>query len=256
MIDKYDNDNWKELQNFVCRLLNEVGLNADTEVVLDTPRGSVEVDVFATDERSVDNITYIVECKNWSKSIPQHVVHSFTTVMQETGANIGYIVSREGLQSGANNYTNNTNIKGLTYLDLQHHYFEAWWRNHFCLVVAESAENVCFYTEPFNTLRDEELRNLNEKELVRFSELRNKWAPFSVLMWHHDIGTLVPGWKNGMDTPDSIENYKSKFVEILGGEFSFNSGCWRDLLDEICSALKCVENEFHSLFGRNIFEQT
>jgi hypothetical protein len=254
MIDDYDVSNWRELQNSVCRLFNEVGLIANTEVPLSTPRGVVEVDVYAVDERSIDKVSYIVECKNWSSTVPQHVVHSFTTVMQEAGANIGYIVSREGLQSGAEKYTKNTNIRGLTYQDLQIHYFEAWWRNYFCVNVANAAENVCFYTEPFNIRRNECLENLSSINLDRFNELRNKWAPFSMLMWHHDIKTMIPNYEYGMDTPTSIEEYKQKFVDVLGEDFSFESECWRDLLNEICGSLRLVEQELHSIFGKNIFE--
>lgn len=126
MIESPEVEDWKRLQYSVCRLLNEVGLAAQEAVVLKTPRGTVEVDVFAIDELSVDKIQYIVECKNWANAIPQHVVHSFTTVMQETGANIGFIVSRVGLQAGAERYTQNTNIIGLTFEALQRRYFEPW----------------------------------------------------------------------------------------------------------------------------------
>lgn len=131
MIDDSDIKGWKQLQDAVCRLLNEAGLSAETEVRLNTPHGMVEVDVFAVDERSVDKISYVVECKNWSNSIPQHVVHAFTSIMHETGANIGFVVSKVGVQSGAEQYTRSTNITGLTFEELQYRYFEPWWHNYF-----------------------------------------------------------------------------------------------------------------------------
>ncbi len=112
-------ENWQDLQTGVQRIFRNVGLFAEVEVDLETPRGSVNVDVLATDVRSVDKIRYIVECKNWGSSIPQTVVHSFTTVMHETGANIGFIISKHGLQQGAKQYTQNTNIIGMTYLEFQ-----------------------------------------------------------------------------------------------------------------------------------------
>lgn len=114
MIENPEPSDWRLLQDGVCRIFNEIGLTAKTEVELTTPRGTVEVDVFAVDEKSVDKIRYIVECKNWGTAIPQTVVHAFTTVMHETGANIGFIVSHHGLQEGAERYTENTNIIGLT----------------------------------------------------------------------------------------------------------------------------------------------
>jgi phenolic acid decarboxylase len=254
MIEPANQENWKDLQIAVCRLFNEIGLTAQTEVKLKTPRGCVEVDVYAVDERSVDKIKYIAECKNWNSTIPQHVVHSFTTVMHETGANIGFIISKLGLQKGAEQYTNNTNIIGLTYEDLQKRYFEAWWNNHFCICVAQAAENLCFYTEPINWRRDEALAKIDDSSFKKFEILQKKYDAFSMLMWHHDLGVISKRWKT--EPPKSIDEYKSKFIEVLGERFSFKSIYWRDLLEEICAFLKNGEKELEHIFGRNIFEQT
>lgn len=98
MIDNPYPDRWQDLQSGVCRILRNVGLQANIEVCLQTPRGQTTVDVFAVDLNSVDQIKYIVECKNWGNAVPQSVVHSFSTVMQETGANLGFIISKHGLQ--------------------------------------------------------------------------------------------------------------------------------------------------------------
>ena len=57
---------WKDLQNKVGLLINQIGLEAEIEKKIETPRGEVEVDVFAIDPDSVDKISYIVECKNWN----------------------------------------------------------------------------------------------------------------------------------------------------------------------------------------------
>jgi hypothetical protein len=132
MIDDPQPSDWRQLQSSVCRLFNEVGLTAEVGRKLQTPRGEIEVDVYAVDEQSVDRIQYLVECKNWGARVPQSVVHGFTTVMHETGANIGFIVSIEGFQSGARRYLRNTNIVGLTYLELQQRYFEQWFSKCFC----------------------------------------------------------------------------------------------------------------------------
>lgn len=80
--DPYPPD-WKALQAGVARLFNEIGLSARIEEKLKTPRGEVEIDVFAVDETSVDKIRYLVECENWNSAIPQTVVHAFNTVMAE-----------------------------------------------------------------------------------------------------------------------------------------------------------------------------
>lgn len=254
MIESPNISDWKQLQHSVCRLLNEVGLSAQEEVILKTPRGAVEVDVFAIDESSVDKIKYIIECKCWATAIPQHVVHSFTTVMQETGANIGFIISKIGLQTGAELYTQNTNIIGLTFEALQHRYFEVWWKKYFCTTVAAYAEKVCFYTEPFNIRRDEALAKLSQEKLEAFKILQEKYAAFSMLMWHSDLVLITPSF--GHKLPSSIEEYKISFVEKIGNHLAFHSTYWRDLLKEICEKLSSVETDLYQIFDRDIFEDT
>ncbi len=124
MIDNPNPESWQELQIKVCRIFQDIGFNAESNKTVTTPRGEIELDVFASDESNVDKIKYIVECKNWNKSIPQTVIHSFTTVMNETGGNVGYIISRKGMQKGALAFTKNTNITGLSYLDFQKKFSE------------------------------------------------------------------------------------------------------------------------------------
>ncbi|MCS5945970.1 hypothetical protein LNP25_13785 [Klebsiella variicola subsp. variicola] len=63
MIDDPLPDDWRELQAGVQRIFRNVGMKADVEVDLQTPRGTINVDVLAIDTRSVDKIKYIVECK-------------------------------------------------------------------------------------------------------------------------------------------------------------------------------------------------
>lgn len=84
---------WRDLQNKVCLLLSQCGFKAETEKTIKTPRGEVEIDVYAIDPRSIDRISYVIECKNWSNPVNQSVIHAFTTVMNETGSNIGYLLS-------------------------------------------------------------------------------------------------------------------------------------------------------------------
>jgi len=181
----------------------------------------------------------------------QAVVHAFTTVMHETGANLGFIVSKHGLQSGVTMYTDNTNIQGLTYQQLQERYFNVWWQRYFSIQVAAAADYVNEYVELINSRRDLFLESLEPKEVKRFYELQRRYAPFGKLMWLMDIGSIAPQHANR--PPTHIEHYKSKLVEMLGEEFAFDATCFRSLLTQICSKLQEVEHSFNALFGRNIF---
>jgi hypothetical protein len=252
MIDDPLPKNWRELQAGVCRLFNEIGLTAEEEASLKTPRGTTTVDVFAVDNQSVNKIIYIVECKNWEATIPQTIVHAFTTVMHETGANLGFVISKHGLQSGATMYTGNTNIQGLTYQQLQERYFNVWWQQYFSIQVAAAADTVNEYVESLNSRRDHFLESLEPKELERFHELKRRYALFGKLMWLMDIRSNALQHATN-SPPPNIEYYKSELVEKLGEEFAFDATCFRTLLTQICSKLQEIENSFNALFGRNIF---
>lgn len=242
---------WRALQKGVCRLFNDIGLSADIEVKLPTPRGHVVVDVYATDEKSVDNIKYIVECKNWGSAIPKTVVHAFTTVMHETGANIGYIVSQHGLQLGAEDYTQHTNITGLSYLALQERYFSVWWQRYFCAIAASAADSAHQYVEPFNSFRERIVATLDIAAQTQFRELQVKYAPFVLLVQIMDIGLVIPQYISTQ--PLNLTLYKEKIGELLGDPEFFKAMHYRELLTEISSKLASIEEEFNDVFGRNIF---
>jgi len=243
---------WSALQDGVCRLLTEIGLNAEAEVVVPTPRGSVEVDVYAIDERTVDKITYVVECKNWGRPVEQSVVHSFAFVMQETGANVGYLVTKAGLQSGAQQYLSNTNIIGLTYGELQARYFPIWWKLHFCPVVSGVADAVYQYVEMFNGHRDKHVAALDEPRRATFGVLQQRYFMFATVMGLLNVQAQFSRQPD-MPPPD-IDTYKRQLVANLGDEFAFSSLYWRDLMVEICQKLLAAEQQFNELFTRNIFE--
>jgi hypothetical protein len=256
MIDEPYPERWQDLQLGVRRLFRNVGLAADVEVDLKTPRGSVNVDVLAVDRRSLDQIKYIVECKNWNSSVPQSVVHSFTTVMHETGANIGFIISKYGLQSGAEQYTQNINIVGLTYLEFQQRYFEAWWRRYFCPRVGDAADRVLQYTEEFNQRRDEAYANLSDEKKKVFDRLRAQYTVHSWMLSMFNLETVSPHLNTGrlLDVPSDLGGFKREVLAFISPGVEWQCSNFRSLLDLILQFLHDVEEEFNELFGGYIFD--
>ena len=256
MIDDPYPMKWQDLQQGVRRIFRNVGLSAEVEVDLITPRGSVNVDVLAVDERSLDKIKYIVECKNWSSSVPQSVVHSFTTVMQETGANVGFIISKNGLQSGAKEYTQNTNIIGLTYLEFQQRYFEAWWKRYFCPRIGDAADRVLQYTEEFNGFRDKEYNKLPKDKKEIFDRLRSQYTVHSMTLSMFNLLTVSHTFNTGslLDVPSDLEDFKKKVLSEITPGVEWHCATFRGLLDIILEFLGDVEEEFNSLFGGYIFD--
>jgi hypothetical protein len=86
----------------------------------------VDVDVVAHDRTVSPPILYLVECKHWSKAVPRTVVHAFRTVVQDSGAHVGLIVSRSGFQSGAGSAAESANISLVTWNEFQLLFVERW----------------------------------------------------------------------------------------------------------------------------------
>ncbi|MCF1463523.1 restriction endonuclease [Agrobacterium vitis] len=140
-------DSREKLEDTIQATLAECGMKDTRQATIKLPRGSVDVDVLA--EETVDGMTSVTvcECKNWKARIPKEIVHAFRTVMQETGANKGYIISREGFQSGAIEAAEATNIHLVTFEQFQERYFEKWYRNRLW-AIEDAIKNFNTYYEP------------------------------------------------------------------------------------------------------------
>jgi hypothetical protein len=253
MIENPYPNKWQDLQEGVCRIFNEIGLAAEIGRTINTPRGKIETDVFAVDENSVDKIRYVVECKNWNQPIPQTVIHAFTTVMNEIGANIGFVISKQGLQSGAVSYTQHTNILGLTYEQFQTRYFEVWHRRFFVTSIGDSVDSLVQYVEPFNSYRDKKIDKLSDSLRKCFFELLEKYRIFGMSMAFFEF----PRYSKRFDIPaiDEIESMKKLIFDSSNGLINLKSIYFRDLLFEIVAEVKIVTDQFNGIFGEDIFSQ-
>lgn len=246
-------ETWQQLQEWVCTILQQCGITAEIEKTLTTPRGSTTVDVFGTDEHSVDQITYIVECKNWNQAIPQTVIHSFTTVMQETGANIGYIISKTGFQKGALQYISNTNIRALTFDQFQQHYLHVWLQHYFIPAIGEISRDMLDYTEPINSYRERRKRELPMGQQEEFLQLYEQYHLYgnAVLACHvsnrSDFSILASAY-------GQFGQFK-KALSLAGPAFQFHAQCFTELLAEMTIVIQQITGEFNRVFGENIFQQ-
>lgn len=256
MIDDPLPTDWKELQIGVRRTLRNVGMMASIEAPLHTPRGLTTVDVFAIDVSSVDQIRYVVECKNWGTTVPQSVVHSFTTVMHETGGNIGFIISKHGLQSGAEAYTQNTNIVGMTYLDFQKRYFGAWWNRYFCPLIGNAADRLLQYTEDFNTLRDQKYNELSLDKRVIFDSLRRDYEAAAMVFSMFNIPSIAPKMKVGsfVETPKDLDDFRNRVLKIVTPNIYWHCKTFRGLLEIMLQYIEDGEKAFNELFGEYVFD--
>ena len=59
---------WKDLQNKVCKFLNEAGYESESPKTIKTVRGDVEVDVFSVSNDELIK-QFICECKFWNMPV-------------------------------------------------------------------------------------------------------------------------------------------------------------------------------------------
>ncbi len=92
---------WRDLQKKVAGILSEIGYDCEIEKEIKTTRESINIDVYAVNNKDIPVSNILCECKHWNSSIPKTIIHSFRTAVTDFGANHGIIVSKVGFQSGA-----------------------------------------------------------------------------------------------------------------------------------------------------------
>lgn len=255
MIDDPLPSDWRDLQLGVAQILSEVGLAVEEPKLLETPRGTVEVDVYGIDPGSVDQISYIVECKNWSRPIDQSVIHAFTTVMHETGAHIGYVISKHGLQNGAEKYLHKTNIKGFTYADFQLQYLPVWMERHFMPGLRKATDALISYTEPFNSHRERYVVGLSGTARDKFIECQEEYDDLGFAMLYMTDKRFLLQRAFGLGSPmtdlELLKQITEKALPVALPKFS--AGTFRELKDELLTMAIRATEEFNTIFGKNIF---
>ena len=126
MIFDTEPNSWSELQNFVGQMFMECGFHTEISKVVELVRGKKEIDVFTQDVKSEYKPYILIECKFWNKPVSQETIHSFRTVVNDFGANLGFIVSKNGFQSGSYDAVKNTNIRLVSLKELETEYYEKW----------------------------------------------------------------------------------------------------------------------------------
>jgi len=136
---------WHDLQQKVANILSVCGCESDVEYTIETVRGKVDVDVYAIDQTTSPKLTYLCECKYWSSSVPKAVVHSFRTVVSDYGAHVGFLISRNGFQSGAYEAAQNSNIRLLNWFEFQNIFLERWKEGRYSMLKQKFEDLFEFY---------------------------------------------------------------------------------------------------------------
>lgn len=167
------------MQIFVSKILNECGFKANVELRVSTARGEVEIDVFAEEEIKGRKYILICECKYWKSAIPQTVVHGFRTVVNDIGANIGYIITTSDFQKGAESAAKFTNVELVSWEEFQNKFFESWFESFFITEITKELDPLMTYIEPFQPKWVETL-SLDDKE--RYYQLKEKYQEIGYIV--------------------------------------------------------------------------
>lgn len=175
MITSLTPNTWQNLQEGVARILKECGFDVALEKTIETARGVVEVDVYAEEFVRGRKYSIVCECKHWKSAVPQAVIHGFRTVVADIGANIGYIVSLNGFQSGSFKASELTNLKLLTWREFQDEFEESWYESYFSPTIAEKLDPLLTYAEP---LLPKWFGDLPEENKDKYISLKKRYDEF------------------------------------------------------------------------------
>ena len=220
---------WKDLQDKVCKYLNQCGYHAESPKTIDLVRGVVEVDVFATTDDELLR-QFICECKFWETPVPQEKIHAFRTVVHDSGSMLGIFISKMGYQEGARkaSYCSNVVLKDWDgFIDM---IATKWVKNRF-REIQRLGDPLGFYTNYLDVPIEKFRTIAAKKECIRLQDRYIK--PYF----------LARSLELGMYHPEDT-------IEVDGIQFKYFN-CLFDYLENVfVEGIK----EFEELFASNPIE--
>jgi hypothetical protein len=110
---------WNEYQEECAAFFQSLGLDAQTNVTVRGVRTTHEVDVLVKSHHVGFDITWIVECKHWQRSVSKLHVLALREIVADVGADRGILLSEAGFQSGAIEAATLTNVRVTSLSDLR-----------------------------------------------------------------------------------------------------------------------------------------
>jgi hypothetical protein len=101
---------WKDYQMRAADFFRSLGFDAVTDSEVIGVRANHLVDVSVTFTRFGIRQFWVVECKFWQTAIPKEKVLTLQSIIQDVGADKGFLLSESGFQAGAVRAAESTNI--------------------------------------------------------------------------------------------------------------------------------------------------
>ncbi|MDY6511846.1 restriction endonuclease, partial [Acinetobacter faecalis] len=101
---------WFNFQEKIAEHFRGLCVKAETNKTIKGVRTEHDLDVLVTSQYLCTNIKWVIEAKFWKTKVPKEKVFALRTIVDDIGADKGFIISESGFQAGALEAAQNTNI--------------------------------------------------------------------------------------------------------------------------------------------------
>jgi hypothetical protein len=109
---------WFDFQERIKDHFVTLGAEAKTNIRIQGVRTCHDIDVYVQTRYLGENLVWVVEAKYWKRKVTKAQVLTLRSIVDDIGADRGFIVSKAGFQKGAHEAADNTNIKLKTFEEL------------------------------------------------------------------------------------------------------------------------------------------
>jgi hypothetical protein len=110
---------WYNFQEEICEHFISIGAEAKTNQTIKGVRTEHDIDILVKTKFLGEDLTWIIEAKYWKSNVPKEKVLALRTIVDDIGADRGFIISQNGFQSGAYKAAENANITLKTFDELK-----------------------------------------------------------------------------------------------------------------------------------------
>lgn len=110
---------WQEYQEQAAAFFRNLGFEATVDCKVEGVRGTHNVDVLVEGSLHGIPVKWIIECKAWTSNVPKEKAMALLAIVQDAGADRGFLLSEKGFQSGAIRASRKTNLTLTSLADLE-----------------------------------------------------------------------------------------------------------------------------------------
>ncbi|MDP9021853.1 MAG: restriction endonuclease [Actinomycetota bacterium] len=110
---------WREYEERVADFFRQLGWTVEVHADVQGVRTRHEVDVWALSDRFGGFTRWVIECKHWDAKVPKEKVLTLRTIVNDLGADRGFLLNEQGFQSGAYEAAAGSNVTLTTLAELE-----------------------------------------------------------------------------------------------------------------------------------------